>query len=174
MKTTMCRRLAMLPAMILCLLLAGCGGDDAGDAGEAVDEPAPAADTAVTASTREAAPVDWSAVNAGSKYDGTALAIELARQLSAWHDGAHSYVILRIDTDGAVTDRFGNVVQKKLSHWKALVQLINAGSDKWLGMKTPPMDLPGDGLGELREWVYIITVNSPDELQFTCEGEFQG
>jgi len=77
MKTTMRARLAMLPAMILCLLLAGCGGGDSDNAGEAVDEPAPAADTAVTASTREAAPVDWSAVNAGSKYDGTALAIEL-------------------------------------------------------------------------------------------------
>ncbi|MDY7108548.1 MAG: hypothetical protein SYC29_07905 [Planctomycetota bacterium] len=174
MKTTLSKRPAILPAMILCLLLAGCGGDDAGDA-KAVEEQPPATETPASESTGESAPVDWSAVPAPSDpYAGTGLAMELARQLTAWHDGAHRYVLLSIDADGAVTDPFGNVVHKELSHWKALVNDIRSQPKRSIPMLTPRADFAEDGLGELRKLVYIITVNSPDELQFMCEGEFEG
>lgn len=173
MKITMRRRRAVLPTMTLLLLLSGCGGDGSGDADERVDEQPPATGTAANESAVAAASIDWSTIQAGSKEQGIAMAMALARVVTAWHDGAHRYVILRIDADGAVTDAFGNVDYFELWAWKTLVELINDHPQKMFIIGTTPMDYTGDGLGELRKWIYTITVTNPDELQFTRERELE-
>ena len=100
--------------------------------------------------------------------------MRLVRYLDYWHAGNRRVIVVEMGAKGQANDSFGNSLQIRVERWHGMIKLIKrseAAAGRPMQFRTAPSwYFSDDDLGNIRRYMYEITVESGNRLRFLCLG----